>query len=338
MVWIRPTAAEIDNLEALGNPGWNWQEIEPYLFAIESNIPPTESQIEQGAGLNPSVHGFQGAVNVSFPTPMRVPSALALYKEAFPLTFPGLVISNDFSNRSPDQTVSASTSWTLWFNNGTDENLRSSAADGLLWASDQQRDSLTVLKNHKVDKVLLSASGNLRNLAADGVVFGIQPGNSLRIPGSLPGWYTVYARREVILAAGALASASIIERSGIGNASVLDRAGVQSLVDLPGVGSNLVDQPGTGTAALVADDHQNDTSIIDGRPIFGPLLTQVSTKQIWPDAAEDYFAQLTSAENLHSRAEALVSAGAAVNVKGAMAILNATIDLIVSHGFPVAEI
>lgn len=29
MVWYRPTEAEIDHLEHLGNPGWNWMHLEP---------------------------------------------------------------------------------------------------------------------------------------------------------------------------------------------------------------------------------------------------------------------------------------------------------------------
>lgn len=37
------------------------------MYAIEKTHPPSELQIEEGAGLDPSVHGFHGVVNVSFP-------------------------------------------------------------------------------------------------------------------------------------------------------------------------------------------------------------------------------------------------------------------------------
>lgn len=205
---------------------------------------------------------------------MRIPTAVALYKETLPLAFPGLIISNDLSNRSADHTVSASTSWTLWHNSATGENLRSSAADSLLWAPDQQRERLTVLTNHKVDKVLFT-----ENLTATGVVLGVMPGSN--VPGSLPGAHTVYVTKEVILSGGALASASILERSGVGDASVLQAVGVRPLVDLPGVGCNLVDQPGTGAAALVAAPYQNDTAIIDDRILFAPEITLVNIRQIW---------------------------------------------------------
>lgn len=205
---------------------------------------------------------------------MRIPRAVELYKESLPVVFPGLTISNDLSNRSSDGTVSASSSWTIWYDHDAGENRRSSAADGYLWAPGQQRDTLAVLTNHKVDKVLLGD-----DVAARGVVFGTVPG--AEVPGSHPGLHVVHARREVILAAGSLASAPVLERSGIGSPNVLAAAGVQQLVDLRGVGANLVDQPGTGTAALVAKAYQNDTSLIDGRILFAPEITLVNAEQIW---------------------------------------------------------
>lgn len=67
MVWLRPTPTEVDKLEALGNLGWNWDSLEPYMIATEKNTPPDEIQIQQGAGIDPAVHGYHGHINVSFP-------------------------------------------------------------------------------------------------------------------------------------------------------------------------------------------------------------------------------------------------------------------------------
>jgi len=50
-----------------------------------------------------------------------------------------------------------------------------------------------------------------------------------------------FARGEVILSAGAVASPAILERSGIGNPELLKGHGIEPLVDLPGVGENLQD-------------------------------------------------------------------------------------------------
>lgn len=53
----------------------------------------------------------------------------------------------------------------------------------------------------------------------------------------------VRARREIILAGGAIGSPRILLHSGIGPAKSLERAGVPVSVDAPGVGQNLIDHP-----------------------------------------------------------------------------------------------
>jgi choline dehydrogenase len=53
--------------------------------------------------------------------------------------------------------------------------------------------------------------------------------------------HQVQARREVILSAGAIGSAQILQLSGVGARSLLDKVGVPLLKDLPGVGRNLQD-------------------------------------------------------------------------------------------------
>ncbi|KAK8148784.1 hypothetical protein G3M48_009186 [Beauveria asiatica] len=269
MLWYRPTRAEIDRLETLGNPGWNWDTLEPLMEAIERNIPPNEEQILQGASYDPNVHGYHGVVNTSFPTPMRIPEAVRLYKRALPEAFPGLSIGNDLSNRT--SFVSASSSWTMWLETLTGKMRRCSAADALLWAPSQQRQALTVLANHTVTRVLFD-----HDKAARGVAFADSTSTSLsrRI-------YQVRARKSVILAAGALGSAPILERSGIGNPNILSAAKIQQVVGLPGVGANLNDQPGSAVSALVSKRYHNDTSIIDGRNIFAPEVSLVNIDQIW---------------------------------------------------------
>lgn len=53
--------------------------------------------------------------------------------------------------------------------------------------------------------------------------------------------YTATARRETLLAAGAVGSPQILQLSGIGAADELRRHGIAPLVELPGVGGNLQD-------------------------------------------------------------------------------------------------
>jgi len=53
--------------------------------------------------------------------------------------------------------------------------------------------------------------------------------------------HTARARREVILAAGSVASPQLLELSGIGQGSVISRHGIPVVQELPGVGENLQD-------------------------------------------------------------------------------------------------
>ncbi|KAG8424798.1 hypothetical protein J3458_001560 [Metarhizium acridum] len=324
MVWYRPTKAEIDKLETLGNPGWNWDNLEPYMKAIERNHPPTADQIAQGAGYDPEVHGYHGQVNTSFPTPMRIPTAVQLYKKGLPLVFTGLEIGNDLSNRT--SVVSASTSWTIWNDPVTGKHMRSSAADALLWAPDQQTRTLTVLANHTVTRVTFD-----KGLKATGVVF------ASRSTKGTARLYTVGARKSVILSTGTLATPAILERSGVGKASVLSAAKVKQLIDLPGVGANLNDQPGSSTYAHMSKKHQSDASLVDDGKLFGPETSLINIDETWATNAYAIAESLTSPANLASRAEHLVNAGAAVSIAGAESILNATIQLIVESRLPVAE-
>ena len=58
---------------------------------------------------------------------------------------------------------------------------------------------------------------------------------------------TVRARREVILAGGAINSPQLLELSGIGDAARLQDLGIPVVADLPGVGENLQDHFAVGT-------------------------------------------------------------------------------------------
>jgi len=56
--------------------------------------------------------------------------------------------------------------------------------------------------------------------------------------------FNVTAKAEVVISAGVFNTPAILQRSGIGGSSVLNQAGVKTVVDLPGVGSNLQDHSG----------------------------------------------------------------------------------------------
>ncbi|KAJ7065215.1 hypothetical protein C8F01DRAFT_982101 [Mycena amicta] len=317
MVWYRPTKAELNAIEKLGNPGWNASTLYPYMTAIEHNHPPSAAQKLDGARIVKSVHGFAGPVNVSFPVPMRIPAAQTIYKAAIALVF-GIPDSPDLSHRAGS--VSASTSWTIWWDPIAQINRRASAAYSLLYPKSQQHEKLTVLTEHKVAKVIFDWK-----LGATGLQFGPAAGGKL---------YQVHAKYEVLLAAGSLA---ILERSGIGGKSVLKRAGVPQLVDLPGVGLNLQDQPGTGLSALVDTANASNLLLIDNRgAIFAPVITLLNIHELFGNKSTKYVDELN--RGIQKRAKAAVADGAEANVQGATKLFSVVTKLITNKTQPITEL
>jgi choline dehydrogenase len=100
---------------------------------------------------------------------------------------------------------------------------RWSAARGFL-APALRRPNLTVLTNALVDRIAFE----------DG-----RAGSVVARIGDVP--TRIRARREIVLAAGAIGSPAILERSGLGSAKHLRAAGIEVVRDLPGVGQNLQD-------------------------------------------------------------------------------------------------
>lgn len=99
------------------------------------------------------------------------------------------------------------------------------------------RSNYHLLVGHKVTEVLLRGSeGGDKSFAARGVK--IQP-----VSGTNTTTIEVTSNEEVILAAGAIHTPGILQRSGIGSKDVLQAANITVKVELPGVGQNFQDHP-----------------------------------------------------------------------------------------------
>lgn len=69
MLWNRGGRADYDDWVQLGNPGWSWDDMLPYFKKSENYSPVQSSNIAEQYSTreDPSVHGYSGPVNVSFP-------------------------------------------------------------------------------------------------------------------------------------------------------------------------------------------------------------------------------------------------------------------------------
>ena len=158
--------------------------------------------------------------------------------------------------------------WTLWFDATEGFNRRSSAAWAYLYAPSQQRASLTVLTNNFVTRVALD-----NKLSATGVFFG-----DANLGGEQ---FFIKASKEVLLAGGTLSTPTILERSGIGGAAILAKFGINQSVDLPGVGLNAQDQPGTELSAMLNPANASNPLIVDNVNIFGPVTALVDYLELF---------------------------------------------------------
>lgn len=100
---------------------------------------------------------------------------------------------------------------------------RSSTARGYLGMT-KGRKNLTIITHALTDKILFAGK------KAIGVAY-LHGGQTK----------TAYARREILLSSGAIASPQILQRSGVGNAALLKSLDIALVHDLPGVGANLQD-------------------------------------------------------------------------------------------------
>ncbi|GLI81721.1 hypothetical protein PoHVEF18_010110 [Penicillium ochrochloron] len=122
-----------------------------------------------------------------------------------------------------------------------------------------QRPNLHVLTGQVVGRVLFNQTA--AGPKAVGVNFGTNKAAN----------FDVYAKHEVLLAAGSTISPLILEHSGIGLKSVLDRFNITQLVDLP-VGLNMQDQTTTTVRARAkpsADGQDQAVYFANFTEVFG---------------------------------------------------------------------
>nr|WNH24672.1 GoxA-GS1-VHb [synthetic construct] len=219
--WTRPHKAQVDSWETVfGNEGWNWDNVAAYSLQAERARAPNAKQIAAGHYFNASCHGTNGTVHAG---PRDTGDDYSPIVKALMSAVEdrGVPTKKDFGCGDPHGV-------SMFPNTLHEDQVRSDAAREWLLPN-YQRPNLQVLTGQYVGKVLLSQNGTTPR--AVGVEFGTHKGNT----------HNVYAKHEVLLAAGSAVSPTILEYSGIGMKSILEPLGIDTVVDLP-VGLNLQDQ------------------------------------------------------------------------------------------------
>ncbi|KAI0310912.1 alcohol oxidase [Amylostereum chailletii] len=228
--WTRGMAAQYDAITTLLEPedadaGWDWEGLYAYMRKSETFTPPDARQRAAGANSVNSFHGFDGPVQAAFPQAMFTgPEQPAFAATVQNLT--GIKLLPD-SNGGDANCVA-------YVPNSIDpraNDTRSSSAAAYLTPVENTRTNWLTLVEQQVTKVLFEDGSTVPHVAT-GVEFGTEDGAR----------FTAYARRQVILAAGAFATPALLQLSGIGEATHLSVLNISTLIDLKTVGRNLQDQ------------------------------------------------------------------------------------------------
>ncbi|WP_107309685.1 GMC family oxidoreductase [Burkholderia metallica] len=214
MVYIRGHRSDYDHWASLGNSGWSYEEVLPYFRLSEHN-----------ERFDNAWHGRNGPLNVS---DLRTDNPFqARYLEAARQA--GLPLTDDF-NGAQQEGIGI---YQVTQKHGE----RWSAARAYLHPHIGRRANLTVETHALVRRIVFEGK------RAVGVE--VLQNGTVR---------TLRARREVVLAAGALQTPQLLMLSGVGPAPDLARVGIEAVRHLPGVGRNLQDHPdfvfGYGTRSL----------------------------------------------------------------------------------------
>jgi 5-(hydroxymethyl)furfural/furfural oxidase len=219
---IRGIPDDFNRWAAAGCRGWAWPDVLPYFNKLEHDV---------NFGDAP-YHGNNGPIPV-YRAPVEAwgPVDRALKDSAAALGYPWCEDHN-----APEGTGASP------YAINSRENVRVSTNDGYLEPA-RGRSNLTIIGNALVGA--LGFEGNRPH--ANSVQVTID-GRSVKSR----------ATQEVIVAAGAIHSPAILQRSGIGRPALLGKFGIPLIADLP-VGENLLDHPIMALTLILRNDRRVTT-------------------------------------------------------------------------------
>ena len=201
MVYFRGHPLDFDDWAAAGNPGWSYKEVLPYFLRSENNDDYPDSPY----------HGHGGPMNV---THIKRPNPMT---PAFLEAMQGLGFTRTHDFNGPTSEGYGARQGTIL------RGRRVSTASAYLWPA-SRRSNLTILTNTRALEILLEGRRAVGVSVLDAA-----------------GRRRLAARREVVLAAGAVLSPHLLMLSGIGDQEQLRAAGIPVKQHLPGVGANYHD-------------------------------------------------------------------------------------------------
>ncbi|ALS00925.1 hypothetical protein ATZ33_05940 [Enterococcus silesiacus] len=199
--WMRGMKSDYDNWEKLGAKGWNFDSAVEKFKLIEHTKKGT-----------PEYRGRDGIITLEdIPVPTTLADVLLEGVEDSKLADIG-----DYNDLNPYSIDRVQTDFV--------DHIRTYPADYYLSDEIRKRDNLTILTNALVSRILFKGTRAI--------------GLEYEKNGELK---KLFARKEIILSAGAYNTPKILKLSGIGPKEELEKLNIPVIADVPGVGEHLQD-------------------------------------------------------------------------------------------------
>lgn len=215
MVYVRGNRLDYDYWREQGNPGWGYDDVLRYFRKSEDNRNPY-------LNTDSAYHGKGGYLTVQ-EAPWRSPLSVAFVKAGTELGYRNLDVNGE------NQTG-------FMLNQATMRRAYRCSTSKAFLRPVRLRKNLDIVMHAQTTRVLID-----KNNRAYGVEF-LKNGRT----------ESVFARKEVILSAGALNTPQLLMLSGIGPAAHLQEHNIPLVMDLP-VGHNLQDHVGLGGMTFIVD-------------------------------------------------------------------------------------
>ncbi|ORY68370.1 uncharacterized protein BCR38DRAFT_335708 [Pseudomassariella vexata] len=309
MTYIRGDKPEIDVWEALGSEGWNWENLWPYYKKVEDLTPPTEEQVAVGASYVSEFHGRDGLLKTGFPYELMNGSFHETARQSWEsLGYP----------LNPDMNGGDVRGFSVWpMTVDRDADVREDAARAFYYPF-EERPNLKIIKGAVKRVIWKESTKKCRDVVAQGVEYLTQDGEVV----------SAVAKREVILSAGAVRTPLILELSGVGSQRLLAKYGIETVIDLPGVGENLQDQP------LAFLSYSGDTGSTSG---IAPFATFINGYDMFGNETAA-IAKSTKASLASWAAEVFAANDGIISAEALEKVFNIQHDLIFNKNVTIGEI
>ncbi|KAF2420130.1 alcohol oxidase [Tothia fuscella] len=220
MMYNKGAPGDYDEWERLGNKGWSYKNMYPYLKKAEKFHQPPEGDIRRLPEEDYAQHGQDGVWSVRYPVQAEVTTV-------FPDACDEVGIPKVADINTERGMLGATAVQTFIDMKGQ----RSSAAVAYLRADVVQRPNLKIASGQVVTKTIFDTSGPKPR------AMGVEMASSKLSPIR----YLARAKEEVLVCAGAIGTPHLLKLSGIGAKEELEQYDIPLVKELPGVGENLMD-------------------------------------------------------------------------------------------------